>query len=110
MDQASQEKIQKSLENYQKTFETLNKTVKDKEKELSDVKSNMDKTAKEKRDSDAQVDSLQKKIQELEELVNITKDNIKGDANKNQSTSVTRQIEEKDNEIAEMREQIKLMN
>lgn len=62
MDQASQEKIQKSLENYQKTFETLNKTVKDKEKELSDVKINMDKTAKEKKDSDAQVATLQKKI------------------------------------------------
>ena len=76
MDQASQEKIQKSLENYQKTFESLNKTVKDKEKELSDVRTNMDKTAKDKKESDAQVAILKKKILELEDLVNITKNNI----------------------------------
>ena len=110
MDQASQEKIQKSLENYQKTFESLNKTVKDKEKELSDVRGNMEKTAKEKKESDAQVAALQKKIQELEDLARMTKANINKEESKQSNTSIDRRMQEKDNEIAEMREQIKLMN
>ena len=45
--------------------------VKDKEQELSDLKSNMDKTAKEKRERDEQVNKLQNKIRELEELVRL---------------------------------------
>jgi len=40
----------------------------------------------------------------------MTKANISKEESKQSNTSVDRRIQEKDNEIAEMREQIKLMN